>query len=966
MTNKNDEFNKVWQDIHNKVLDSSINKDEFREGEFDSFSVVKNRRDFLKIMGFSFTMLPMASCTKGIVRKAVPYLEKSDLVTPGVANWYATTYDGIPLLLKTREGRPIKIEGNNLSDWTKGGANAIAHASLLSLYDSYRVKVPTKDSNTITWSKLIDDLKAACLKAKLENKRVVLVTEEMRSPSTVSLINDFKKQFGNVDHIVYSSKLDQVEELSFGENSMVMHDFSKTNYVLSLGADFLGSHKNSVHNSRQYADRRDVDKAQADFKHVQVENLLSLTGSNADERYSLSFDEIKILTLLIYSKITGDKVSVQSDSNLISIANKIVDDLNRNNKRSFIINGFADLDLQRIVNQINFKLGAFDEAVDVSHSDFVKNGTHDKFYDLVESLSKKKTDVEVIIMVKVNPFYDYFDNEKLVEAFGRIPEKFCFTFAENETSQNCQYVGPLSHQFESWDDTIISKNEISVTQPVIVNLSDTKQFQDVLLKVIDQEVTFDQYMKNIWEKNFWKDKVLFSNFLGFWSDSVQKGILKVTTTNQKISLNNTNVNNEIARLVQSISHDELLELQLYEKTAMRNGELANNPWLQELPDPITKVTWDNYLTISPAYAKKENISTGDMVEINQGKISVVVPALVQPGQDKNTLGLAVGYGRTVCGKVGANLGKNAFPFMSYANLIFKNSLKGIKLKKTGKKYDLALTQTHHSIEGRDLFRETTLKKYKSNPKSGNEHKAHVVTMWSEHENKDHQWAMAIDLNKCNGCSSCIVSCNAENNVPVVGKEEVLNRREMHWLRIDRYYKGNEENPTVLHQPMTCHHCENAPCESVCPVLATVHSSDGLNQQVYNRCVGTRYCANNCPYKVRRFNWFDYPHNDPNEKMVLNPDVSVRSRGVMEKCSMCIQRIQEAKLVAKKEGRTLKDGEIKLACQQSCSSDAIVFGDLKDPESKIAKMVKDPRNFTVLEELNVKPRLSYLTKIRNKD
>jgi molybdopterin-containing oxidoreductase family iron-sulfur binding subunit len=320
----------------------------------------------------------------------------------------------------------------------------------------------------------------------------------------------------------------------------------------------------------------------------------------------------------------------------------------------------------------------------------------------------------------------------------------------------------------------------------------------------------------------------------------------------------------------------------------------------------------------------------------------------------------------VAGKAALNVGKNVFPFASLGTNGLSWSRANVSLSKTGRKYQLALTQTHHSIEGRDLIRETTLDKFVKNPKAGNEKKTHLMTMWSEEKKTGHQWAMAIDLNKCNGCSACVVSCNAENNVPVVGREEVLQRREMHWMRIDRYYKGEEANPSVAFQPMTCHHCDNAPCETVCPVLATVHSSDGMNQQVYNRCVGTRYCANNCPYKVRRFNWFDYPHADPNENMVLNPDVTVRSRGVMEKCSLCIQRVQEAKLQAKKEGREVRDGEIKLACQQSCSSDAIIFGDLNDPDSKISKMVKDSRNFTVLEELNVKPRLSYLTKVKNKD
>lgn len=957
---------KIWQDIHNKDLDSTENKDEFKEGEFDSFSVVKNRRDFLKIMGFSFTLIPLASCTKGPIRKAIPYLEKNDNVIPGVANWYATTYDGVPVLLKTREGRPIKVEGNDLSGWTQGGATAISHASLLSLYDSYRIKTPTKDSNSITWEKYLSELKKACTKAKEEKKKIILVTEEVRSPSSSLLIKEFERKYGNVEHIVYSSNLDLVDGRIFGEKASVEYNFEKANYVVSLGADFLTTNRNSVHYSKQYAKRKADSLENNPFKHIQLESLYTLTGANADERYPLSLDDIKTVILLVYSKMFGEAISIQSNSALVEIANDMVVQLNKNNKKAFIINGYSDLNLQKIVNDINLKIGAFGETVDVYESEFVSNHNPEKFNNLINTLASKKTDVDVIIMVKVNPYYDYFNKEKLAEALGRVPSKFYISFAENETSENCQFVAPMSHQFESWDDNLISKNEVSVTQPVIINLNDSKQYQDVLLKLIDESKSFDQYMKANWEKVFWKDKNIFKNILGFWDDTVQKGILKINSNVENLKVASTNTKNDISNLIKSISNTGLIDLYLYEKSAIRNGELANNPWLHELPDPITKVTWDNYLTISAGLAKKYGLVTGDMVEISKDKIQLVVPVLVQPGQENNSIGLAIGYGRSVCGKVGLNLGRNAFPFIDFKDGVYNSVSKDVKIKKINKKYDLALTQTHHSIEGRDIFRETTLKKYNSNPKSGNEQKIHIVSMWSEQQGKDHQWAMAIDLNKCNGCSACVVSCNAENNIPVVGKEEVLNRREMHWMRIDRYYKGSEENPSVLVQPMTCHHCENAPCESVCPVLATVHSSDGLNQQVYNRCVGTRYCANNCPYKVRRFNWFDYPHNDPNERMVLNPDVTVRSRGVMEKCSMCIQRIQEAKLTAKKEGRELKDGEIKLACQQSCSSDAIVFGDLKDPNSKISKMVKDPRNFTVLEELNVKPRLSYLTKIRNKE
>ena len=399
-----------------------------------------------------------------------------------------------------------------------------------------------------------------------------------------------------------------------------------------------------------------------------------------------------------------------------------------------------------------------------------------------------------------------------------------------------------------------------------------------------------------------------------------------------------------------------MAVQTYMKSAITDGEMANNPFLQELPDPVTKATWDNYVMVSPKYANEKSIKSGDMVTLKGKSHSVTIPAIVQPGTANNSFAVALGYGRKVAGKVAKNLGGNAFAF---------DNGEEVSLKKTGEFKGLAQTQTHHSMEGRDIIRETTYSEYLKDPKAGNHKKARLVNIYPEHKKDGHQWAMAIDLSQCTGCSACIVSCSTENNVPVVGRQEVANRREMHWLRIDRYYKGDENEPEVMNMPMLCQHCENAPCENVCPVLATVHSSDGINQQIYNRCVGTRYCANNCPYKVRRFNWFNYDRGDSMAKLALNPDISQRSRGVMEKCSFCIQRIQEGKLEAKKERRPLKDGDIQVACQQSCPGDGIVFGDMNDPKSKISEFLGSERNYTVLEELNVRPRVSYLTKVRNK-
>jgi molybdopterin-containing oxidoreductase family iron-sulfur binding subunit len=448
----------------------------------------------------------------------------------------------------------------------------------------------------------------------------------------------------------------------------------------------------------------------------------------------------------------------------------------------------------------------------------------------------------------------------------------------------------------------------------------------------------------------------------------------------------TNASNTLAK-----GGDGGVELHLYQSVALRDGKHANNAWLQELPDPVSKVTWDNYVAINPKHAEKLGIDEFDLLEIKTDKYSITLPALYQPGQAVGTISIAVGYGRTKAGKAGSEVGKNAYPFMSYINGTFQTAA-AVTISKAGGKYELAQTQTHHSYEGRNIIRETSFSDYKKDPFSGtgksqSDHKSY--DLWPEHKQPGHSWVMAIDLNACTGCGACVVACNVENNIPVVGRDEVRRRREMHWLRIDRYYTFNEdgkgvteeneikslenmEDVSVVNQPMLCQHCDHAPCETVCPVLATLHSSDGLNMMAYNRCVGTRYCANNCPYKVRRFNWFNYWNdsrfdnymNNEFTQLVLNPDVTTRSRGVMEKCTLCVQRIQAGRLQAKMEKRPVRDLEIQTACQQTCPGDAIIFGDFNDPNSAVRKALGNERTYYVLQEINTQPGIGYQTKVRN--
>jgi molybdopterin-containing oxidoreductase family iron-sulfur binding subunit len=947
-----------WQDVENKVLDKKHLSQEFKDDEFDSFSVQKNRRSFLKIMGFSVAALPLTSCIKIPVKKAIPYLNKENDSVPGVANWYASTFDGIPVLVKTREGRPIKIEGNDKSLTTFGGASARAQASVLSLYDENRKKTPTVDGKNVNWPQFD---KALSAKLKMSGGKNYIVTSSMSSPSELTLITEFSKQF-NFTHVVYEpvsfSAQAKANELTHGSYSLSEYDFEKADFVVSLGADFLGSWGNDVANAKGYGKRRKVDHENGMNKHYHFESTMSLTGSNADYRYTVSHSEQKNILLALYAAVTGTTHKISNKHQ--KIISDLAAELLANKGRSLVVCGCNEIAMQVLVNKINSALGNYESSISVYRKKYNAVANDELFENLVSEMDSGQ--VNNLFLIDVNPVYSYYNAEKFKSAFSKVKNTATFTASDNETSSMSQFVANSNHVYESWSDSMVSATELSLTQPVLQGLFGTRMWTESLMSLMGRKASFYDYMKKFW-----------SDFGLNWNQVLHDGVAKIEKFSSIASekpLNATSYVNEL----KAQKTQEGLNLITYVKYGIGNGDMTNNPFLQEMPDPVTKATWDNYALISPAYAKANKLTLGDIVEVSNGRTKFSLPVIIQPGTEENTVAMAVGYGRKVAGKVARNLGVNAYGLHAF-NKTYTTSESFGTLKKTGMNTPIAQTQTHHSMEGRDIIRETTLKSFKGNPKAGNEvHKPKTVHIYPAHKRDGHQWSMSVDLTSCTGCSSCIVSCSAENNVPVVGKQEVINRREMHWLRLDRYYKGDEAQPEVSHMPMLCQHCDNAPCENVCPVLATSQSSDGMNMQTYNRCVGTRYCANNCPYKVRRFNWFNYDRSNKIEKMALNPDVSIRTRGIMEKCSMCVQRVQEGKLNAKRDRRKLKDGDIQLACQQSCPTDSITFGDLNDPNSKIAKIsrmennmhkIDHPRGYAVLEELNVQPRVSYLTKIRNK-
>lgn len=936
-----------WQDVENKVLSKKELTQEFDDNAFDSFSVQKTRRNFLKIMGFSVSALPLTGCIKIPVRKALPFINKQNDVIPGVANWYASTYQGTPILVKTREGRPIKVEGNDKSMVTFGGTGSHDQASVLSLYDSNRFRSAYVSGSAVEWDQFDSEMK----KALSADGEIALVTSSLTSPSELALISELKNKY-NLKHIAYDAVSQSAQydanKITHGARVKSEYDFEKANVVVSIGADFLGTFGNHISNTKQYTRRRSAKHELGMNRHIQVEGIMSLTGSNADFRYTKSTIDQRDIILAVYAALGGPAHKVKSENK--EVAAQIVKELRANAGKSLFLVGDNDVNAQVVANKINESLGNYGNTVMVSQSQGEVLASDEAFEDLVDRMNAGS--VSAVMFVGVNPVYSFHNTAKLTKALTKVKTRVSFALSEDETSKACNFIAPANHAFESWSDTMVSSKEVSFTQPAIQPLFGTRMWSETLMKLLGKEGSFYDYMKGRWESRI------------SWNKALHDGV--VTLDNASVASATGVSGSSYAEALKKTKVGNGLNIVAYTKSAIGDGSHSNNPWLQELPDPITKATWDNYVMVSPLYAKENSITSGDIVELSNGSTTVKLPAIVQPGTDKNTVAVALGYGRTVAGKVAKNLGANIYPFVTY-NGSFDYAGSYGSVKKTGAHKKLAQTQTHHSMEGRDIIRETTFAEYIKNNKAGNEvSKPPMVQIYPGHKKDGHQWAMAINLASCTGCSSCIISCHAENNVPVVGRKEIANKRDMHWLRIDRYYKGDENQPEVAHMPMLCQHCDNAPCENVCPVMATVQSSDGLNQQVYNRCVGTRYCANNCPYKVRRFNWFNYDRGDDYQKMALNPDVSIRTRGIMEKCTMCIQRIQEGKLTAKRERRDLQDGDIKLACQQSCpADDGILFGDMNDPKSKISQALADERKYTVLEELNVQPRVNYLTKIRNK-
>jgi molybdopterin-containing oxidoreductase family iron-sulfur binding subunit len=971
----------------------------------DDHSLSFDRRSFLKLSGFTFAGTVLAGCSQANVEKAIPFLIQPEEVTPGVAYWFATTCGGCNagcgVLAKNRDGRPIKLEGNSKHPISKGGLCAIGQSHLLALYDSHRLAAPWAYGKQTSWEVLDADVNARLKEIRNRNGSVRILTHSITGPTTRSVIRQFVGTFKDARHVEYDpvsvSAILDAHEQTHGGRILPAYRFERAKVIVSFDADFLGTWISPVEFTKGYRAGRMLDGANSSFSyHAQIESQLSLTGSNADRRMKVSPNELRELlvglTAIVRAKL-GERRSSNAptlSSRLVPFADELAQRLIDHRGESLVVCGVNDLACQIATNALNEFLGNYGSTLDIRHPSYQYRGNDAELRALVGEIESGRISA---LFIEGNPVFELPNGSKLAEAIKQIPLVVSFSEWVDETSECSTFVCPQPHPLEGWGDVEARADVVSIVQPTIQPLRDARTMMESFSAWSGTKDSADQLIKKYWKQSLFNRAKKTGTFEEFWNKTLLDGFATLEPVPASVGSFRANALAQVNALPTN-STEGVFTLQLIGSRTMLDGRHAHNPWLQELPDPVTKIVWDNYISLAPTVAEKIGIISGDVVALTAGDIAIELPAHIQFGQDETTLVVALGYGRKGTDRFtnihpewlqaiptiqpGETVGKNAAVFLAFSQNELQYLINGVAIRKTGKTHTLARSQEYDSLKNPNLFgmetadrrpiiQQASYSGYVANPTSGAFAKGGNESMWADDHHYDgHRWGMAIDLSACTGCSACVVGCAAENNIPVVGKDEVRRNRELNWMRIDRYIDTDEESGelSVAHQPMLCQHCGNAPCETVCPVLATVHDSEGLNQQVYNRCVGTRYCANNCPYKIRHFNWFQYPRGDELQKMVLNPDVTVRDRGVMEKCSFCVQRIQLAKIEAKNEGRPLKDGDIKTACQQSCPADAIAFGDMNDPASAVSQKMKDPRFYRVLEELGVRPSVGYLTQVRN--
>ncbi len=982
------------------------------------------RRDFLKMLGFSVSAAAVATSCRIPVKKAIPYVyDKNNPLSlvPGIAEYFASTYadeSGVQnILVKTREGRPIKIEANPNGLITKSGSSARAQASVLGLYDHTRL-----GKEELDWAGFDREIVDQLLSIDAKGGKTVVLSNTLSSPVLSAAIDKLKSKYSSsVEHVSYDavslSAVRKANEISFGNAIIPSYNFDKADVIVGVSCDFLGTWLSPVEFSIQYGQTRVPSEKNGKHmsRHYQFQSNNTITGSAADYSYPVKPSQEKQLLINLYNAIGGHGLGSVASIEGVDIS-QAAKDLKNAKGKALVVCGTNDIECQLLTNAINDVLGSYGATIDTGTPSNLKQGDDEAFLNLVNSLG----DVNGLILLGCNPAYNTPYAAEFEAAMRNMDLTVALSDRVDETAKFASYVVPGRHYLESWNILEPKEGKFCVVQPTINPIFEggTRPYVESLLTWCGDKTKEYDFVKDYSKTN------LVSGEKG-WIDALKAGGVDKNAENTGLSFD---LSSTLSKVSTSLPSSSGIEVVLYESIGVGDGSQANNPFVQEFPDPISRLTWDNYLAISYEMAEangfagrkriwtNNNNSTVPTATINVGGKSIILPVLIQFGLAANTVAIALGYGRSAAGRAAEGVGQDVYPLVNSLNNSFKYSLDGADVSfNMGAKYPLGIMQVYgtlmeeYALPGKTpkyrsaIVKETNLKSYKKSSKAGNEDREgvlhHKYTPYGEVQDfQGHHWGMGVDLNSCIGCGACVVACNIENNIPIVGKTEVFRGHDMHWMRIDRYYSGDRNNPAVSFQPMMCQHCDNAPCENVCPVNATNHSNEGLNQMAYNRCIGTRYCANNCPYKVRRFNWLDYQAADmfgkfnDNRKgwgskklpegqtdymyedltrMVLNPDVTVRSRGVIEKCSFCVQRIQESKLVAKNENRPLKDGDIKVACQTSCPTNAISFGDLNDEHSEIYNLFYDAkgserldRNYHVLEEQHFLPSVGYQVKIRN--
>ena len=954
-----------------------------------------SRRNFLSLIAASVALAGLEGCKKP-VQKIIPYVEAEIGTIPGIPNYYASTIpfknNALGVVIENHDHRPMKIEGNEKHPTTLGKSNSFSQASTLEMYDPDRARGVKFQGKKVDWNEYLKFAKSI---NESNGKGLAVLMQESSSPTIKSIQNDFKKNLPNANWIVYEPVNNENVyagiELAFSKKLQPLYRLENAQIIVSIGSDFLGVDDNNIYHTRKFAQNRDIVDENSTMNRLYVaESSISSTGTSADHRLNVPQHEMEnLLAELAYElKLLGLKIDakkVKSANNLwIKAAAK---DLFDRRGESIIIGGSSlSKEFHQLITLINYSLKA---PIDYYPLNMSQISSLKNLKSLCKDMENGK--IDNLVILGANPVYDSPSDFGFAKSLKKVKNAVHLTNIIDETSKLCSWNIAMNHYFECWGDAMTYDGHVSIVQPQIMPLFDSRSVIQVLSPIVysTEQSAYDTV------KNVWKSTIIKSgNFEREWEKALHDGLYK------KPILQKVNVK-PISKVSTAILNDYSLDNDMFEivftpSSSVYDGRYANNGWLQEIPKPVTSLTWDNAALISMKVAKKLNIKNGQMLEINVGNNSIKIPAFITPGQNQKSITLELGYGRKFSGRIGNEVGFNVYPLRDSTNPSF--ILNG-SIKVLNETYPLASTQDHHGLEDDkyaapgfddlankeaqsripELVKQSTLDYYKDNPdwvqKKVEQHKPDKKRSWADHSmynpdwdySKGPQWGMSIDLTSCTSCNACSIACQSENNIPVVGKQQVMNGREMHWIRIDNYFAGDPDNPEVSTQSVACVHCELAPCESVCPVAATTHSSDGVNQMTYNRCLGTRYCANNCPYKVRKFNFYNYTKDLPEVvQMAMNPDVSIRFRGVMEKCTYCYQRISAARITAENEGREIRDGDFQVACQQSCPADAIKFGDINDPNSEVSKAKRRNRDYALLAHLGTAPRTTYLAKIRNQN